>query len=188
MVNIALPSIGRDLGADFGTLQWIVNADTLTLAALILLAGALRDHFGRRRFSPRVVEVAEVLVEGERRLLLVVDQDPIGARLAGATNESFGVAVRRGVRGGILTVWMFSAAKTTSRLVNLVSLSRRHCCIKAKGVLASHQNGEADPSATLDNRNRPGIRTPAAWLLGEQVGQVGWVDRLMQQCHRTAAR
>ncbi|MGH3935699.1 MAG: MFS transporter [Pseudonocardiaceae bacterium] len=49
VVNIALPSIGRDLGADFGTLQWIVNAYTLTLAALILLAGALGDHFGRRR-------------------------------------------------------------------------------------------------------------------------------------------
>ena len=48
-MNIALPSIGRDLGADFGTLQWIVNADSLTLAALILLAGALRDLFGRRR-------------------------------------------------------------------------------------------------------------------------------------------
>ncbi len=49
VVNIALPSIGRDLGADFGTLQWIVNAYILTLAALILLAGALGDHFGRRR-------------------------------------------------------------------------------------------------------------------------------------------
>ena len=49
VVNIALPSIGRDFGAEFGTLQWIVNAYTLTLAALILLAGALGDHFGRRR-------------------------------------------------------------------------------------------------------------------------------------------
>ncbi len=49
VVNIALPSIGRDLGADFGTLQWIVNAYTLSLAALILLAGALGDRFGRRR-------------------------------------------------------------------------------------------------------------------------------------------
>ena len=49
VVNIALPSIGRDFGADFQTLQWIVNAYTLTLAALILLAGALGDRFGRRR-------------------------------------------------------------------------------------------------------------------------------------------
>jgi EmrB/QacA subfamily drug resistance transporter len=49
VVNIALPAIGRDFGAGFRTLQWIVNAYSLTLAALILLAGALGDHFGRRR-------------------------------------------------------------------------------------------------------------------------------------------
>ncbi|MGH3842333.1 MAG: MFS transporter [Pseudonocardiaceae bacterium] len=49
VVNIALPSIGRDFTADFRTLQWIINAYTLTLAALILLAGALGDHLGRRR-------------------------------------------------------------------------------------------------------------------------------------------
>lgn len=49
VVNIALPSIGHDFDADFQTLQWIVNAYTLTLAALILLAGALGDRFGRRR-------------------------------------------------------------------------------------------------------------------------------------------
>ncbi len=49
VVNIALPAIARELTADFRTLQWIVNAYTLTLAALILLAGALGDHFGRRR-------------------------------------------------------------------------------------------------------------------------------------------
>jgi MFS family permease len=49
VVNIALPAVGRDLGTDFATLQWIVNAYTLTLASLILLAGALGDRFGRRR-------------------------------------------------------------------------------------------------------------------------------------------
>ena len=49
VVNIALPSIGGEFAADFQTLQWIVNAYTLTLAALILLAGALGDRFGRRR-------------------------------------------------------------------------------------------------------------------------------------------
>jgi EmrB/QacA subfamily drug resistance transporter len=49
VVNVALPSIGRDLHASFRSLQWIVNAYTLSLAALILLAGALGDHFGRRR-------------------------------------------------------------------------------------------------------------------------------------------
>jgi EmrB/QacA subfamily drug resistance transporter len=49
IVNVALPAIGRDLGADFAGLQWTVNGYTLTLAALILLGGALGDRFGRRR-------------------------------------------------------------------------------------------------------------------------------------------
>ncbi|MFD0265178.1 MFS transporter [Streptomyces sp. NPDC127106] len=49
VVNVALPSIGRDFGADMAVLQWIVNAYLLTLAGLILVGGALGDRFGRRR-------------------------------------------------------------------------------------------------------------------------------------------
>ena len=49
VVNIALPAIGRDLGADFSGLQWTVNGYTLTLAAFILLGGSLGDLLGRRR-------------------------------------------------------------------------------------------------------------------------------------------
>ena len=49
VVNLALPSIGDDLGVGFATLQWTVTAYTLTLAALILLGGSLGDRFGRRR-------------------------------------------------------------------------------------------------------------------------------------------
>lgn len=49
VVNIALPRIGRDLGATFAGLQWTVSAYTLTLASLILWGGALGDRFGRRR-------------------------------------------------------------------------------------------------------------------------------------------
>jgi len=48
VVNIALPEIGRDLGAGTGGLQWILNGYLLTLAALILLGGSLGDRFGRR--------------------------------------------------------------------------------------------------------------------------------------------
>ncbi|MGH3665173.1 MAG: MFS transporter [Egibacteraceae bacterium] len=49
VVNVALPTLGEDLGASLGGLQWTVNAYTLTLAALILLGGSLGDRFGRRR-------------------------------------------------------------------------------------------------------------------------------------------
>lgn len=49
VVNVALPAIGADLGADFADLQWTVTGYTLTLASLILLGGALGDRYGRRR-------------------------------------------------------------------------------------------------------------------------------------------
>ncbi|MEU4537916.1 MFS transporter [Streptosporangium sp. NPDC023825] len=49
VVNVALPSLGADLGADMAGLQWTVNAYTLTLAGLILLGGSLGDRYGRRK-------------------------------------------------------------------------------------------------------------------------------------------
>ena len=49
VVNIALPDIGRDLGASTSSLQWILNGYLLTLASLILLGGSLGDRYGRRR-------------------------------------------------------------------------------------------------------------------------------------------
>jgi EmrB/QacA subfamily drug resistance transporter len=49
VVNVALPDIGRDLGASFASLQWTVTGYTLSLASLILLAGGLGDRYGRRR-------------------------------------------------------------------------------------------------------------------------------------------
>jgi EmrB/QacA subfamily drug resistance transporter len=49
VVAVALPAIGRNLHASFEALQWTVTSYTLTLAALILLAGSLSDRWGRRR-------------------------------------------------------------------------------------------------------------------------------------------
>lgn len=49
VVNVALPAIGRDLDADVTGLQWVLNSYLVTLAALILLGGALGDRYGRRR-------------------------------------------------------------------------------------------------------------------------------------------
>jgi EmrB/QacA subfamily drug resistance transporter len=49
VVNTALPSIQEDLGATFTDLQWVVDAYTLPLAALVLTAGVLADRLGRRR-------------------------------------------------------------------------------------------------------------------------------------------
>ena len=48
ILNVALPAIRASTGAGAAEVQWVVNAYTLPLAALILLGGALGDHHGRR--------------------------------------------------------------------------------------------------------------------------------------------
>src|SRR5947207_3362161 len=49
VVNTALRSIEKDLGASFTDLQWVIDAYALSLAALVLSAGSLADRLGRRR-------------------------------------------------------------------------------------------------------------------------------------------
>jgi EmrB/QacA subfamily drug resistance transporter len=49
VVNVALPDIQRDLHASLSSLQWVVDAYSLMLAAALLTAGSLGDRLGRRR-------------------------------------------------------------------------------------------------------------------------------------------
>jgi EmrB/QacA subfamily drug resistance transporter len=49
VVNVALPDIQRDLDASLSSLQWVVDAYSLMLAAVLLTAGSLGDRLGRRR-------------------------------------------------------------------------------------------------------------------------------------------
>ncbi|MEY9948974.1 MFS transporter [Kitasatospora sp. GAS1066B] len=49
IVNIALPSIQRDLHAPASGLQWVIAAYTLVLASLLILSGSVADRVGRRR-------------------------------------------------------------------------------------------------------------------------------------------
>jgi EmrB/QacA subfamily drug resistance transporter len=49
IVNVALPSIQRDLDASLSSLQWVVDAYALTLASFLLVFGSLGDRLGRRR-------------------------------------------------------------------------------------------------------------------------------------------
>ena len=49
VLNVALPAIRASYGAGAAEVQWVVNAYLLPLSALLLLGGALGDHYGRRR-------------------------------------------------------------------------------------------------------------------------------------------
>src|SRR2546430_5943947 len=79
IVNVALPSIQRDLGFSQSGLAWVVNAYLIPFGGLLLLAGRLGDLVGRKRvFLARlaVFTVASLLcgLSGSRQLL-------VGARL-----------------------------------------------------------------------------------------------------------
>ena len=73
IVNVALPTIGRELDASTSELQWIVDGYTLVFATLLLLAGHLGDRFGRRR----------VLLTG----LLLFGLTSIAASMAGTVGQ-----------------------------------------------------------------------------------------------------
>lgn len=48
MLAVGLPAVGEDLGLGQTSLTWVADSYALTLASLLLLAGALGDRFGRR--------------------------------------------------------------------------------------------------------------------------------------------
>lgn len=49
VVNVALPALQRDLQAKVADVQWVIEAYSLFLSALLLVGGSLGDHYGRRR-------------------------------------------------------------------------------------------------------------------------------------------
>jgi len=51
VVNVALPRMEADLHTSLSAMQWVINAYTLCMSALLLIGGAAGDRFGRRQFS-----------------------------------------------------------------------------------------------------------------------------------------
>ena len=49
VVNVALPTISRELGAGVSELQWIVDGYVLAFASLILTGGIIGDRYGRKK-------------------------------------------------------------------------------------------------------------------------------------------
>lgn len=89
IVNVALPHIGRELGASVAGLQWILDGYLLSLAALILIAGALGDRYGRRK-----VFLIGVVTFGAASVL---------CGLAVSTGMLVATRVLQGVGGALLT-------------------------------------------------------------------------------------
>src|SRR5258708_341870 len=98
IVNVALPSIQRDLGFSQSGLAWVVNAYLIPFGGLLLLAGRLGDLVGRKRIfsAGLVVFTAASLLCG-----LSVSQHMLIATRLGP-----------GVGGGLISTAMLSAIMT----------------------------------------------------------------------------
>jgi len=88
VVNVALPSIQRDLGADLSSLQWIVAGYALTFAALMLIGGKVADAYGRRL----------VFVIG----IAVFTSASLWCGLAGSENELIAARVLQGAGAALM--------------------------------------------------------------------------------------
>ena len=112
VVNVALPNIQGQLHAGLTGLQWVVDAYALTLAALILTAGALADRYGRR-----LVFMIGVLLFSSASLLCglawniaVLDiaralQGVGGAALFATALALIGAEYRGPELGGAIAIW-----------------------------------------------------------------------------------
>nr|BAT28495.1 MFS transporter, DHA2 family [Aureimonas frigidaquae] len=121
VVNVSLPAIGAQLGASFSALQWVVSGYMLTLASLMLAAGALGDRWGHAvafsrglvlfglasllcALAPGVeVLIGARLAQGAAAALLVP------ASLALIADHFSGAA-----RGRAIGIWAAASAMTTA--------------------------------------------------------------------------
>ncbi len=88
IVQVALPSIQRDLHAGFAGLQWVIDAYTLTLTALLLSAGTLADRFSRKH-----VFLGGVVVFTLASLACALAGSPLALDLARAVQGVGGAAM-----------------------------------------------------------------------------------------------
>ena len=89
ILNVAIPTLQRELGASASTLQWIVDSFVLAVAGLLLTMGALGDKFGRKRAL-----LAGLVVYGLASLL---------AAYSATSGQLIAARVFMGVGGALIT-------------------------------------------------------------------------------------
>ncbi len=99
VVNVALPTIQRKLGAGVSGLQWIIDAYTLTFASFMLTGGALGDLYGRKRF----------FVSG----LVVFTTGSLLCGLSGSTGQLIGFRALQGLGAAMLVPGSLSIISAT---------------------------------------------------------------------------
>jgi EmrB/QacA subfamily drug resistance transporter len=117
VVNIALPRMEIDLATTLAGMQWVINAYTLCLSALLLIGGAAADQFGRRKiFLSGVVIFAAAslacgLAPGVGVLILARAIQGVGAALLIPCSLAIiGAAYGEKERGAAIGIWSGASA------------------------------------------------------------------------------
>ena len=195
VVNIALPHIGAEFGADAASLQWTVNGYTLPLAAFILLGGSLGDRFGRRRMfvigvtwfagasllcglAPNIETLiaaralqgvgGALLTPGSLAILQSSFDEEDRSRAIGAWSGLGGIA---GAAGPFLGGWIVQV--TSWRYVFLINLPLAALVV---AVALRHVPESSDPEAT-HKLDVAGATLGALGLAGVTYGFTAWPDR-----------
>src|SRR5690348_2031257 len=103
IVNVAIPTIQRDLHLSVAGLEWVVSSYILVFAGLLLVGGRLADVFGRRR----------LFLIG----LVIFTLASLGAGLAGSSAVLIGARVLQGLGAGLMWPprWPSSWPRSTTR-------------------------------------------------------------------------
>ncbi|NUP50442.1 MAG: MFS transporter [Catenulispora sp.] len=113
-VNVALPAIQSDLHTTVSGLQWTIDAYTLTLASLLILAGSLGDRFGRRRVFLTGLSLFTV------GSVLCAVAPGLGALVGARAAQGVGGAMMNPVAMSIITN-VFTEAKERARAIGVWS-------------------------------------------------------------------
>jgi EmrB/QacA subfamily drug resistance transporter len=120
-VNVALPALQEKLGATITDAQWVIEAYTLFLAALILVGGALGDRYGRRRvyaLGVALFAVSSVLCGLSQSIYQLIGfralQGVGGALLIPGSLSIITVFFSPGERGRAIGTWSAFSAITTA--------------------------------------------------------------------------
>jgi EmrB/QacA subfamily drug resistance transporter len=191
VVNVALPSIGTDLGADLAGLQWTLNGYTLTLASFILLGGALGDRLGRRRvfvlgtiwfalasalcgLAPNIdMLVGARLLQGVGGALMtpgslaIISASFVAADRSRAIGAWSGLGGIAGAAGPFIGGWLVEA--WTWRLVFLVNLPLAALVV---WIAVRHVPESVDPTAS-SKFDLPGTLLGALGLAGLTYASIG---------------
>jgi DHA2 family methylenomycin A resistance protein-like MFS transporter len=201
IVNVALPTIQRDIGGSVAGLQWVLDAYTLALAAVMLTAGSAADRLGAKRVFliglaafaagsaacaaapdlPALIAARAVQGLGASALLpcslsLIVHQFPDRAARARALGVwggmgSLGVALGPLAGGGLIALWSW-------RAIFLVNVP---VCALTTWLLTRYV-AESQPDRTR-RADIPGLLLGVLALSGLtacfiEAGRVGWLSPL----------